>query len=75
MAADLVESDNRLITFRIEADGFLRFMVRNIVGTLVDVGLGKTLPAEFEQILKSRDRTRAGATAPAQGLFLMAVKY
>jgi tRNA pseudouridine38-40 synthase len=75
MAADLVESDNRLLTFRIEADGFLRFMVRNIVGTLVDVGLGKTLPAEFEQILKSRDRTRAGATAPAQGLFLMAVKY
>jgi tRNA pseudouridine38-40 synthase len=41
----------------------------------VDVGLGKTLPAEFEQILKSRDRTRAGATAPAQGLFLKAVKY
>jgi tRNA pseudouridine38-40 synthase len=75
MAADLVESDNRLLTFRIEADGFLRFMVRNIVGTLVDVGLGKTLPAEFEQILKSRDRTRAGATAPAQGLFLKAVKY
>ena len=75
MAADLVESDNRLLSFRIEADGFLRFMVRNIIGTLVDVGRGKTLPAEFEQILKSRDRTRAGATAPAQGLFLMEVKY
>ena len=75
MAADLVESDNRLITFRIEADGFLRFMVRNIVGTLVDVGLGKTLAAEFEQILKSRDRTRAGATAPARGLCLMEGKY
>jgi tRNA pseudouridine38-40 synthase len=75
MAADLVESDNRLLTFRIEADGFLRFMVRNIVGTLVDVGLGKTLPAEFKQILQSRDRTRAGATAPARGLCLMEVKY
>ena len=75
MAADLVESDNRLITLRIEADGFLRFMVRNIVGTLVDVGLGKTVPAEFEQILKSRDRTKAGATAPARGLCLMDVKY
>ena len=75
MAADLVESDNSLLTFRIEADGFLRFMVRNIVGTLVNVGLGKTLPAEFERILKLRDRARAGATAPASGLCLMEVKY
>jgi len=75
MAADLIESDSRLLTFRIEADGFLRFMVRNIVGTLVDVGLGKTSPAEFKQILKSRDRTMAGATAPARGLCLMEVKY
>jgi tRNA pseudouridine38-40 synthase len=75
IAADLVESDNRLLTFRIEADGFLRFMVRNIVGTLVDVGLGKTLPAEFKQILQSRNRTKAGATAPARGLCLMEVKY
>jgi tRNA pseudouridine38-40 synthase len=75
MAAELLESDNRLLTFRIEADGFLRFMVRNIVGTLVDVGLGKTTAAEFKQILKSGDRTRAGATAPARGLCLMEVKY
>ena len=75
MAADLAESANRLLTFRIEADGFLRFMVRNIVGTLVDVGLGKTSPAEFKQILKSRDRTKAGPTAPARGLCLMEVKY
>lgn len=75
MAADLIESDSRLLTFRIEADGFLRFMVRNIVGTLVEVGLGKTSPAEFKQILKSRDRTIAGATAPARGLCLMEVKY
>jgi tRNA pseudouridine38-40 synthase len=50
-------------------------MVRNIVGTLVDVGLGKTSPAEFKQILKSRDRTKAGPTAPARGLCLMEVKY
>ena len=75
LAADLIESDNRLLTFRIEADGFLRFMVRNIVGTLVDVGLGKTLPAEFKRILQSRDRTKAGATAPSRGLCLMEVKY
>ena len=74
-AADLIESDNQLLTFRIEADGFLRFMVRNIVGTLVDVGLGKTSPAEIQQILESRDRTKAGATAPPHGLCLMEVKY
>ena len=75
MAADLIETDSRRFTFRIEADGFLRFMVRNIVGTLADVGLGKTLPAEFKLILKSKDRTKAGATAPARGLCLMEVKY
>ena len=75
MVADLVETDDLRLTFRIEADGFLRFMVRNIVGTLVDVGLGKTAPAEFNEILKSKDRTMAGATAPAHGLCLMEVKY
>jgi tRNA pseudouridine38-40 synthase len=75
MAADLIETGSRQFTFRIEADGFLRFMVRNIVGTLVDVGLGKTLPAEFKLILKSKDRTKAEATAPPCGLCLMEVKY
>ncbi len=75
LAAELVESNSRLLIFQIEANGFLRFMVRNIVGTLVDVGLGKMLPAEFQQILKSRDRAKAGATAPPRGLYLMEVKY
>ena len=75
MAANLIEHDHRLLTFQIEADGFLRFMVRNIVGTLVDVGLGKTSPPEIQQILESRDRTKAGATAPPRGLCLMEVKY
>ncbi len=75
MAAELIETDGPLITFRIRADGFLRFMVRNIVGTLVDVGIGKTSTEAFLQILESRDRSRAGATAPAHGLFLMEVRY
>jgi tRNA pseudouridine38-40 synthase len=61
--------------FTIEANGFLRGMVRNIVGTLVDVGLGKTMPEEFQRILISKDRGQAGATAPAHGLFLREVKY
>lgn len=63
------------ITFDIEANGFLRFMVRNIVGTLVDVGLGKLSLRDIPEIFRSRDRGRASATAPAQGLFLMSVTY
>jgi tRNA pseudouridine38-40 synthase len=61
--------------FTIQANGFLRGMVRNIVGTLVEVGLRKMLPEEFERILISRDRRQAGATAPPHGLFLREVKY
>jgi len=50
-------------------------MVRNIVGTLVAAGLGRIPPADVAAILASRDRRRAGATAPPQGLFMVAVKY
>jgi tRNA pseudouridine38-40 synthase len=57
------------------ADGFLRHMVRNIVGTLVDVGMGRWPPASVAEILASRDRSRAGRTAPPQGLFLVRVDY
>ena len=75
MAADLIETDSRQFTFRIEADGFLRYMVRNIVGTLVDVGLSKLSTDDFKFILDSKDRTNASATAPSHGLYLMEVKY
>jgi tRNA pseudouridine38-40 synthase len=50
-------------------------MVRNIVGTLVDVGKGKTSADDFRNILNQKDRTCAGITAPPQGLFLKKVKY
>ena len=63
------------LTYDIAANGFLRFMVRNIVGTLVEVGLGKLAVQEVTDILKSKDRSRAGATAPPQGLFLIEVMY
>jgi tRNA pseudouridine38-40 synthase len=63
------------ITFDISADGFLRYMVRNLVGTLVSVGLHKITPKRFQEVLDAMDRTRAGATAPAHGLFLMEVLY
>jgi tRNA pseudouridine38-40 synthase len=68
------ENDHR-IRFRIRGDGFLRFMVRNIVGTLVLAGIGKISPKEFKMILEKQDRNLAGATAPAKGLFLVNVFY
>jgi tRNA pseudouridine38-40 synthase len=63
------------IRFEIEANGFLKQMVRAIIGTLVEVGKGKIGSEEFRRILESRDRKKAGPTAPAQGLFLKEVKY
>lgn len=71
---DLQQSED-LVEARIEGDGFLYMMVRIIIGTLVEVGQGKMPPARVEEILASRDRTRAGATAPPQGLSLMRVQY
>jgi len=64
-----------LIVIVIEANAFLREMVRSIVGTLVDVGRGKTSLEEFQEIFEARDRRQAGMTAPALGLFLAEVKY
>lgn len=63
------------IVFEIEADGFLYNMVRNIVGTLVDVGRGERPVAWVADVLAARDRTVAGMTAPPQGLFLVRVDY
>jgi tRNA pseudouridine38-40 synthase len=74
-SAELNERDNGLLIFQIEADGFLRYMVRNIVGTLVAVGLEKLTPRDFKRILDSRDRSQASATAPAHGLTLIKVNY
>jgi tRNA pseudouridine38-40 synthase len=63
------------IFIEVEADGFLYNMVRNIVGTLVQVGKGKEPPTWPAQVLALRDRRKAGMTAPAQGLFLVWVQY
>ena len=63
------------ICFEIEANGFLKQMVRAIIGTLVEVGQGKMNAVEFRKILESKDRKKAGPTAPAHGLFLREVKY
>ncbi len=65
----------KFIVFRIEADAFLRYMVRNIVGTLIEAGTGKRPPEEIRDILLGRDRRLAGPTAPPQGLFLERIYY
>ena len=69
-----VEGTSNLV-FVVEGDGFLRHMVRNIAGTLVEIGLGRWSPEAITGILASRDRARAGTTAPPQGLFLVRVLY
>lgn len=74
-SARLIEAPGDRLIFEIEAEGFLRYMVRNVVGTLVDVGLAKITAADFKRILDSRDRSQAGITAPAKGLVLVRVKY
>jgi tRNA pseudouridine38-40 synthase len=66
---------DEFLVYEIEARSFLRHMVRNIMGTLVDVGRGALSVEDFARILAARDRTRAGMNAPPQGLFLVAVKY
>ena len=73
--AEWKQDRDGLIRFEIEATGFLKQMVRAMVGTLVEVGRGKISPDEFQNILESKDRKKAGPTAPAHGLFLKEVKY
>jgi tRNA pseudouridine38-40 synthase len=65
----------RLITYDVEAEGFLRHMVRAIVGSLVEVGRGRRPADWIEEVLASRDRARGGPTAPPMGLFLVSVDY
>lgn len=74
MEARWEQRGNQLI-FTISADRFLRNMVRAIVGTLVDVGLGKLSIDDFKAIIESRDRNRAGFSVPAHGLYLTKVNY
>jgi len=68
-------SNDHKLEFTITANRFLRGMVRAIVGTLLDVGSGKISVEEFQSIIKSKDRKRAGANVPPHGLYLTKVKY
>jgi tRNA pseudouridine38-40 synthase len=75
MRAEWKRGRDGLIRFEIEANGFLKQMVRSIIGTLVEIGKGRIKAADLRRILNSKDRKEAGPTAPAQGLFLKEVKY
>jgi tRNA pseudouridine38-40 synthase len=69
------QKENDYWVFTIQADRFLRNMVRAIVGTLIEVGRGKLTVEEFRKIIEKKDRCAAGTSAPAQGLFLVNVEY
>lgn len=72
---DRTAGGGRLMTIEVEGNGFLRHMVRTIVGTLVEVGTQQRVPADVAQVLALRNRAKAGPTAPAEGLFLVRVNY
>lgn len=67
--------ENNITVFEIKADRFLRNMVRSIVGTLLDVNIGKININDLKKIIESKNRNKAGKSAPAQGLFLTKIEY
>jgi tRNA pseudouridine38-40 synthase len=73
-SSTLARQGEQLI-YRVRGSGFLHHMVRNAVGTLLEVGRGNLAPEDMDRILEARDRSAAGATAPARGLFLVEVEY
>ena len=70
-----VKGDGPLVVIEISANAYLHHMVRNIAGTLLMVGAGERPPGWVAETLAARDRTRAGITAPASGLYLWSVRY
>lgn len=75
MKAQWTYTNNNRIVFEIEADRFLRNMVRAIVGTLLEVGRGRATVEQFRQVIEQKDRCKAGSSVPAHALFLWDVKY
>ncbi len=74
-ASEWVERPDDLLVYRVRGNGFLHHMVRNLVGTMLEIGRGQFPAASMPVILKARARSAAGPTAPAKGLFLESVEY
>jgi len=74
-SANINKLDDNRFVFKICASGFLKYMVRNLMGTIVLAGVNKICVDEFKKIFKAKDRSKAGSTAPAHGLFLKKVNY
>ncbi len=70
-----VERRGEFVVFSVQANGFLKNMVRNMVGTLVDVAKGRIDPSDIDAIIESKNRRKAGMCAPPQGLYLCGVDY
>jgi len=72
--SNLFEQGEEII-YEVSANGFLQYMVRNMVGTLLEVGRGRLAPEDMDALFESRDRRLSGPTVPARGLHLMRVDY
>ena len=72
--ANILEEDNKII-FTFKGNVFLRYQIRNMVGILIRVGENKITPDSIKEILESKDRTKSGKTAPAEGLYLTKIEY
>lgn len=70
-----IERIENLIEITIEANAFLQYMVRNIIGTLIEVGRKKIRPIDMKHLIEKKNRKKAGPTSPPQGLFLVSVNY
>jgi tRNA pseudouridine38-40 synthase len=69
------DADGQEIIYEVAGKSFLRYMVRKIVGTLLDVGRGKLRAEDIRELFEARDRSRSGPTAPPEGLYLVSLKY
>src|SRR6266705_6278309 len=75
-SSDLARTaDNEELVFTVSGRSFLRYMVRKMVGTLLDVGRGKLMPADIDRLYELRDRSKSGPTVPPQGLVMVEVQH
>ena len=69
------DAENQELVYTVRGRSFLRYMVRKMVGTLIDVGKGRLQPDDIPRLIEARDRSQAGPTAPPEGLYLVSVEY